>query len=196
VADGARLMTPAGRRISRQRLVALGALVLAIAPRAPSVADAGAGLADPRPAAGSAADAQDYSYYYVPRLSELNRLVGYIFRSGLVRMDAPEPTAAITRYAAYSCEGTLYAGGDPGRAASRDIDWSTVTELHAGPVTGPPSLVIERARPVTSPARPLVLYFSDATTRYQLHQALAVLMTECRPGNRRSAARPEPHASN
>ncbi len=138
------------------------------------------------PAAGDTTtrDAQSYSYYYVPHLSELNQLVGYLFRSGLVRKDAPGRDSAITRYAAYSCEGTLYVGGGPGQGAAEDVNWSLVTGLHTGPVAGPPSLVIERRPSADAAGRPLVLYVPDSSVRYQLHQALAVLVSECR-------ARPE-----
>src|SRR5271165_5085916 len=58
-------------------------------------------------------DGLDYSYYYVPHLAELNQLVGYLFRTGLVRKDTPDAAATIKRYAAYSCEGTMYLGAGP-----------------------------------------------------------------------------------
>jgi len=188
VADGARLVNPAGRRSAAGCVPALGALLLAIAPFAPSQAGPGTTGA----AGGTAGEQQDYSYYYVPRLSELNRLVGHIFRSGLVSTDAADPATAITRYAAYSCEGTLYAGRDAHARAVEDIDWSAVTALHTGPVAGPPSLIIERVRPARGSVTPLVLYFSDATTRYQLHQALAVLVSECRPRDPHGDDAPRP----
>lgn len=81
----------------------------------------------------------------------------------------------------------MYVGPDSERRATEDIDWSSVTALHAGPPAGPPSVVIERAPPAPGAGRPLVLYVPDSTIRYQLHQALAVLVSECRPRNAREA---------
>jgi hypothetical protein len=171
------------------RIPALCWLLLAVA-ATPCRADDADGFRFPQVHDTSAIDGQSYSYYYVPHLSELNQLVGYLFRSGLVRKDAPEPAAAITRYAAYSCEGTLYVGGTAAPGATEDVDWSAVRALHAGPVTGPPSLVVERGAPTAGAPRPLVLYVPDSTIRYQLHQALAVLVSECRPRERRDRAPP------
>ena len=171
------------------RWIAAGwALCLALGSAAPSLADDNANFAFPRLQDTTESDNQGYSYYYVPHLSELNQLVGYLFRSGLVRKDAPDPTAAITRYAAYSCEGTLYVGAGSERGSSEDVDWTRVSALHAGPAAGPPSLVIEREPPAPGAGKPLVLYVPDATIRYQLHQALAVLVSECRPRSAREAA--------
>jgi hypothetical protein len=161
----------------------IGPLVLVLA-----LAGAGACRADDEPQwhfptvdDTTAVDGQNYSYYYVPHLSELNQLVGYLFRSGLVRKDVPDREAAITRYSAYSCEGTLYVGAGAGPGAAEDINWSQVTALHSGPPSQPPSLIVERAPPADGASKPLVLYVPDPTIRYQLHQALAVLMSECRP---------------
>jgi hypothetical protein len=159
----------------------LCALLMALAPMAVCSAGGASDPASPRLRDRSAPDGQDYSYYYVPRLSDLNHFIGTLFRSGHVRLDAPAPTFTITRYAAYSCEGTLFIGGDADRGASENIDWSTVTELRSGQAAGSPSLVIDREPQARSTTKPLVLYFSDAATGYYLHQALAVLVTECRP---------------
>lgn len=173
---------------SWRSIIAAGALALAAFSALPSRADDDARFAFPRLQDTTQLDGQNYSYYYVPRLAELNQLVGYLFRTGLVRRNAPDAGAAITRYAAYSCEGTMYVGANAERREAEDIDWSTVTTLHAGPPAGPPSVVIERAAMVSGAVKPLVLYVPDATIRYQLHQALAVLVSECRPRSARDAA--------
>ena len=172
------------------------AIVVALAPGAPSRADDDTRFSLPGPHDTTQPDDESYSYYYVPRLSELNQLVGYLFRTGLIRKDVPAATAAISRYAAYSCEGTLYVGGEREPRAGADIDWSTVSGLRGGPVDEPPSLVIERAPPAPGGALPLVLYVADATIRYQLHQALAVLVSECRPRDARQVAAPHERRGN
>jgi hypothetical protein len=174
----------------RASIVAGGALAAVLAVGSPCRADDDGRFSFPRLQDTKQLDGQDYSYYYVPHLAELNQLVGYLFRTGLVRKDAPEAAATIKRYAAYSCEGTMYVGAGAEPRASEDIDWSTVTTLHAGPAAAPPSLVIERAPPLSGAAKPLVLYVPDATIRYQLHQALAVLVSECRPRNARETPPP------
>jgi hypothetical protein len=161
------------------RIAAMLTLTLALASAAPSRADE-TEWRFPTVDDTTTLDGQSYSYYYVPHLSELNQLVGYLFRSGLIRKDAPDREAAITRYAAYSCEGTLYVGGSTGQPGAEDIDWSRVTALHSGPPAGPPSLVVERGS-LAAGGKPLVLYVPDLAIRYQLHQALAVLVSECRP---------------
>jgi len=181
---------PGERTTVARRIAATGVLLLALGTGAPGRADDDADFGFPQLQDTTPRDGQDYSYYYVPHLSELNQLVGYLFRSGLVRKDAPEPIAAITRYAAYSCEGTMYVGGDAEPRASEDVDWSAVTGLRAGPSTGPPSLVIERTPATSRAGKPLVLYVPDATIRYQLHQALAVLVSECRPRAARTPVAP------
>lgn len=181
MADGARRgRTTAWRRLAH-RLATIGTAAFALGASAPTGAGEAVLLSTPRVQDGSELDGQTYSYYYVPRLSELNHLVGYLFRTGLVRKDAPEPAAAIRRYAAYSCEGTLFVGADSEHGSTEDVNWATVTALHAGPAAGPPSLVVEREPPASNAAKPLVLYVPDQTIRYQLHQALAVLVAECRP---------------
>ena len=172
------------------RWIAAGwALCLALGSAAPSLADDDANFAFPRLQDTTEPDSQGYSYYYVPHLSELNQLVGYLFRSGVIRKDAPDREAAITRYAAYSCAGTLYVGGD-GPGAAEDVNWSQVTALRSGPPSQPPSLIVERARRADGTSKPLVLYVPDPTIRYQLHQALAVLMSECRPKTERGGIAP------
>lgn len=182
MSDGARPARARRWRTPMRWRAAIVAATCALAAPTPGHAENGAGAMLARPP-DTSADDQPYSYYYVPHLSELNQLVGYIFRSGLVRMDAP--TTVIRRYAAYSCEGTLFIGDDAEHATTADVDWSAVTGLRAGPADGLPSLVIERDRPAV---KDLVLYFPDATIRYQMHQALAVLVTECRPNRSRSAS--------
>ena len=174
MAGGARPLFRAGRTLALIPVAGFWGLTLLFGHVPPCHAGGASIVAVPQLGERTDTDDQNYSYYYVPHLSELNRLVGYILRSGLVRLTAPAPEAAITRYAAYSCDGTLYAGAVPARGVSLDIDWSTVTALRSGPAVGPPSLVIERESTASSLAQPLVLYFADATTRYQLHQALAV----------------------
>jgi hypothetical protein len=175
-----------GPRLSRILM-----LVLALAGAGACRADDGPEYRFPTTGDTSTVDGQSYSYYYVPHLSELNQLVGYLFRSGLVRKDVPDRDAAITRYAAYSCEGTLYVGGGAGPGAAEDVNWSQVTALRSGPVSQPPSLVIERGPSAAGARKPLVLYVPDPTVRYRLHQALAVLVSECRP--RGDRAGPAPH---
>ena len=118
-----------------------------------------------------------YSYYYVPRLSEINQRLGGLFQSGRVRLD-PKPGAGIVeRYAAYSCQGSLHSAG--AAAPVVDVDWATVRTLRRGPGGHGPAIVIER--PAPAGGAPLVLYVSDAATRDLLQEALAVLVTSCRP---------------
>jgi hypothetical protein len=155
-------------------------MILAVAPFATAIADGTTDLAFPHLSDRQAAEDPGYSYYYVPRLSELNQLVGALFRSGRVHLADPGPAATITRYVAYSCEGTFQLSADADGKNTYNIDWARVTDLRSGPVTAAPSLVIE-TRPATAPAdSPVVLYVADAAIRYELHQALAVLVTECR----------------
>jgi hypothetical protein len=196
-------LATAVRQLSRGRRHGSGAgiaglctVLLALASAAPCRADDEVNYRLPSLQDTTDLDGQTYSYYYVPRLSELNQLVGYLFRTGLVRKDAPEPAAAITRYAAYSCEGTLYVGGDRESGASEDINWSQVSALRTGPAGGSPSLIIERGPPTVSAGKLLVLYVPDATIRYQLHQALAVLVSECRPRSARDTAPPRERPGN
>jgi hypothetical protein len=190
------LLTRGGRHRSGPWIARLCTLLLALASVAPCRADDQVNYRFSSLQDTTELDGQTYSYYYVPRLSELNQLVGYLFRTGLVRKDAPEPAAAITRYAAYSCEGTFYVGADRERGASEDINWSQVSALRAGPAGGPPSLIIERGTPTVTAGKPLVLYVPDATVRYHLHQALAVLVSECRPRSARDTATPHERPGN
>jgi hypothetical protein len=181
LATAARRLQAGALAVRNSGFVALVAAVLALAGSATCRADGQSDWRFPTVDDPGAVDGQSYSYYYVPHLSELNQLVGYLFRSGLVRMDAADRDAGVTRYAAYSCEGTLYAGGGPGPGTVEDVDWSQVTGLHTGPVSDPASLVVERGPSRDGAVKPLVLYVPDSRIRYHLHQALAVLVSECRP---------------
>jgi len=117
-----------------------------------------------------------YSYYYVPRLSEINQRLGGLFQSGRVRLDPKPGAGTIERYAAYSCQGTLHPAG--AAAPVVDVDWATVGTLRRGPGSHGPAIVVER--PGSAGKAPLVLYVSDAPTRDLLQEALAVLVTSCR----------------
>lgn len=121
-----------------------------------------------------------YSYYYVPRLSEINQRLGGLFQSGRVRLDPKPGAGIIERYAAYSCQGTLHPAA--AAAPAVDVDWATVRSLRRGPAGHGPALTVER--PPTATGSPLVLYVSDAATRDLLQEALAVLVTSCRPRQR------------
>lgn len=117
-----------------------------------------------------------YSYYYVPRLSEINQRLGGLFQSGRVRLD-PKPGAGIVeRYAAYSCQGTLHLAAPT--ATVVDVDWAAVRTLRRGTGGHGPEIVVERPAPAGK--TPLILYVSDAATRDLLQEALAVLVTSCR----------------
>jgi hypothetical protein len=118
-----------------------------------------------------------YSYYYVPRLAEINQRLGGLFQSGRVRLDPKPGAGIIERYAAYSCQGTLHPAG--AAAPVVDVDWTTVRTLRRGPGGHGPAIVIES--PGLAGRTPLVLYVSDAATRDLLQEALAVLVTSCRP---------------
>ena len=119
-----------------QRVVPLAAtvwvLILAVAPFASSIADGTADLAFPRLTDRQDTDDPGYSYYYVPRLSELNQLVGALFRSGRVHLADPGPAATITRYVAYSCQGTFQLSADADGDSTYNIDWARVTDLRFG----------------------------------------------------------------
>ncbi len=161
-------------------------LLLALAPFAPAAADPESDLAFPRLRSDAAgADGQDYSYYFVPRLNDLNHFVGTLFGNGHVRVDEQDGPA-VARYAAYSCQGTLFRAPAIDRSRAEDIDWSTVTELRSARSAGTSSLVISRDASTVA-AKPIVLYFNDQATGYYLHQALAVLVGEC---HRRTAHAP------
>jgi hypothetical protein len=169
-----------GRALSAGLIAALWACALATAPVARSDANDTEGLALPKLTAKPDVDDQGYSYYYVPSLSELNQIVGSIFRSGRVRVAAPGADTPVTRYVAYSCEGTLHLSGEDDHEGAYDVDWSAVANLRSESDATVPTLVVEKRPSPVATVRPLVLRFSDATARAQLHEALAVLVTECR----------------
>ncbi|MBS0394811.1 MAG: hypothetical protein JSR54_09300 [Proteobacteria bacterium] len=128
---------------------------------------------------------QNYSYYYVPRLSELNQLVGSLMRGTRLRTVQEQPPGFVQRYAAYSCQGTFFIGEANRPAVARDIDWAAVRGLRIERGGAEPALVIETATPARPEPESLLLYAADATVRYELHQMLAVLVSECRAGQRR-----------
>ncbi len=128
---------------------------------------------------------QNYSYYYVPRLAELNQLVGSLMRGTRLRTDEEQPPGFVQRYAAYSCQGTFYLGEANRPPVAKDIDWAAVRDLRIERGGEEPALVIETATPARPEPESLLLYAADATVRYELHQMLAVLVSECRAGQRR-----------
>lgn len=171
-------VTPPSKFAIRPASFTSAVLALAIVVATPSRADV-SDLAFPRLQDPSSEDHQDYSYYYVPQLSELNQHVGTILRTGRVRLDSPSPAATISHYSAYSCSGTFHLTADTGQTATRDVDWADVTGLRSVRTGPQPSLVIETLRTGGPDHAPLVLYFSDRELRFQLHHAFAVLMTAC-----------------
>jgi len=120
-----------------------------------------------------------YSYYYVPRLSEINQRLGGLFQSGRVRLGPDPGSEVVARYAAYSCQGTLHLAVTPTPAASVDVDWRVVRTLRRGPGEHGPSILVEH--PNSAGAQSLVLYVSDVASRDLLQEALAILVTACRP---------------
>ncbi|MBS0373968.1 MAG: hypothetical protein JSR73_05280 [Proteobacteria bacterium] len=136
----------------------------------------------------SSADDQPYSYYYVPRLGGLNRVIGALLRNSRLQLALGEPAMAVARYAAFSCAGTFYLKDATARPAEVDIDWSTVRDLRAAADGAAGGLLIERGAGAGDDAR-LRLIVEDPAQRYRLQQMLAILYSECR-GRTRVASPP------
>jgi len=153
-----------------------------------AAADPDTTTALPRHPQPSSADDQPYSYYYVPRLGGLNRVVGALLRNSRLQIGRDARPAAVDRYAAFSCAGIFYVKDAAGEAGGIEVDWSMVRALRAGTDGAAGGLVIERAEQAGGDSR-LLLYVDDPARRYRLQQMLAILYSECR-GRARTAAAP------
>lgn len=126
----------------------------------------------------------DYSYYYVPKLNDVHRLIGDIVRQGDVGAVGGPAPLRYGRYVAYGCGTTLALLGG---ADALEIDWHAVTAVGIAGEAGVPTVYVRGGITAREVATALVhhgtvrLQVADAETRVLLAGAMALLMDACGP---------------
>jgi hypothetical protein len=172
---------------ARCALAAVAILGLGADPRA-AVADADRDVYDFRPPPGAVVRGHDplddYSYYYVPKLNDVHRLIGEIVRQGDVATVGGSAPLRYGRYVAYGCGTTLALLGGPD---ALEIDWHSVTAVGIEGEATVPTVYIRGGITANEAAKAFVdhgtvrLQVADAETRVLLAGAMALLMDACLP---------------
>jgi hypothetical protein len=128
------------------------------------------------------ADELPYSYYYVPRLAEVDRMLGDLVRAGHIGAPLGAHQVWYERVAAYGCDTTLTAAAG---AVSVDIDWGAVTLVGIDPYAEQPTVFIRVSAPAGSDgsqrtgAETVRFLANDRESRDRLAYAMTVLMDAC-----------------
>jgi hypothetical protein len=130
----------------------------------------------------TANDDLSYSYYYVPRLSDLHHRLGELVREHRIASPANGHLVWYERLIAYGCDTVLRISGS---SDTVDIDWTEVTAVGVDPHARQPTVFIRggtaghpsSSRPGTQSTFMFVTV--DLATRDALAYGLTALMNAC-----------------